>query len=151
MAEEIEIDQPRVHYAYLIDNIPGTSIFTGGNDGSDNPWVYDFLLLGVQPSVGERKMYRDYKLFQNYPNPFNPVTVIEYLLPQKSKVKIKVYDILGKEISVLVDKEQTAGKHQATFSGEGLSSGIYFYQIQTTNVNRKIADFTECKKMIILK
>jgi len=90
-----------------------------------------------------------YQLSQNYPNPFNPETNINFDLPQKSKVSIRVYNILGREITTLVDKELSAGKYNVTWdgsnsSGQKASSGIYFYKINAGN-------FTETRKMILLK
>ena len=89
------------------------------------------------------------QLHQNYPNPFNPSTVISYTLPSSVKgetanVKIIVYDVLGREVATLVNKEQSAGNYQVTFDASNLTSGIYFYRIQAGN-------FVETKKMIFMK
>ncbi|HOJ18272.1 MAG TPA: T9SS type A sorting domain-containing protein [Ignavibacteriaceae bacterium] len=73
----------------------------------------------------ENKMPRDYQLLAAYPNPFNPETVISYQLPVNSKVILGIYDILGREVSKLVDAEQEAGKHEVRFNGSGLASGVY--------------------------
>jgi hypothetical protein len=73
-----------------------------------------------------------FSLAQNYPNPFNPTTKIAYMLKNSGKVHLAVYDLLGREVAVLVNSIQTAGSHQSTFSGSGLSSGIYFYTLQTS-------------------
>ncbi len=83
-------------------------------------------------------------LSQNYPNPFNPTTVIKYSLPKQSKVILKVYDILGREILILVNKEQNEGIHSVIFNASGLSSGLYFYQLIAGNS-------LETKKMILIK
>ncbi|GAB6281459.1 MAG: hypothetical protein STSR0008_01990 [Ignavibacterium sp.] len=90
----------------------------------------------------------DFKLYQNYPNPFNPKTTISYNLPYAANVTLKVYDILGKEVITLVNEYQTAGYHTSVFSSEGLSSGLYFYELLTSNGNNS---FREVKKMTILK
>ncbi len=87
---------------------------------------------------------KGYWLGQNYPNPFNPTTKIDFSLPEYGKVKISVYDVSGKEVKVLIDDNQSAGNHSIEFSGNKLSSGIYFYRIE-------IDDFAEVKKMILLK
>lgn len=85
-----------------------------------------------------------YKLFDNYPNPFNPTTLIRYQVPEVSKVNLKVYDILGNEIRVLVNEEKPAGNYQIEFDAKELSSGIYFYKL--------ICDqFIETKKMVFIK
>ncbi len=86
----------------------------------------------------------EFALDQNYPNPFNPSTVISYQLPTSSDVKLVVYDMLGRELSTLVNTRQTAGRYQATFNAAGLSSGIYFYRLQA-------GTFTETRKMMLVK
>ncbi len=86
----------------------------------------------------------NFKLYQNYPNPFNPVTKINYELKISDHVVLKVYNILGNEIKTLVNEKQTAGNYEVTFDGNGLSSGIYFYELKT-------AGFSETKKMTLLK
>ena len=85
-----------------------------------------------------------YNLSQNYPNPFNPSTTISYSIPAKSQVTLRVYDILGSEIKMLVNEEKTAGTYKINFNASNLSSGIYFYKLQTDN-------YVKCKKMILLK
>ena len=72
-----------------------------------------------------------FALFQNYPNPFNPSTQISYSIPQKSFVNLKVYDLLGKEISQLINEEKEAGSYEVNFDASTLSSGVYFYQIES--------------------
>jgi hypothetical protein len=83
-------------------------------------------------------------LYQNYPNPFNSSTTIEYEIPKLSHVKIDVYDVLGRRIVALIDKEHNAGNYSITFNDSKLSSGIYFYKITAGN-------FIQTKKMILLK
>ncbi len=72
-----------------------------------------------------------YKLYQNYPNPFNPVTGIKFDIAKSGNVKLTVYDILGKEISILVNENLNAGSYQVSFDGSSLSSGVYFYQLKS--------------------
>ena len=81
---------------------------------------------------------------QNYPNPFNPSTVIQYQLPQNGYVKLKVYDILGRLIATLVDKDQEAGTYKITWNASRYASGVYIYQIQS-------GSFVATKKLILLK
>jgi photosystem II stability/assembly factor-like uncharacterized protein len=85
-----------------------------------------------------------YSLSQNYPNPFNPITRIQYSIPKASLVILKVYDILGIEVTTLVNEEKPAGNYEVKFNGNDLPSGIYFYSIQTRN-------FLDTKKFILLK
>ena len=86
----------------------------------------------------------NYRLTQNYPNPFNPTTTIEFSLPQSSKVLLKVYDVLGKEVISLVNEEKSAGSYKVNFDAGNLSSGLYFYKLETEN-------FNEVKKMLLVK
>jgi lysophospholipase L1-like esterase len=91
----------------------------------------------------------EFVLNQNYPNPFNPTTTIKYSISLKvksetSNVKLIVYDVLGREVTTLVNEAQTAGNYEVNFNGNGLSSGIYFYQIKAGN-------FVQTKKMILVK
>ena len=93
----------------------------------------------------------EYKLEQNYPNPFNPETVIRFQLPANSNVLLKVYDILGREVATLVNKEFTAGKYEVKFNASDFSSGIYFYQLRAVSSTNSGRNFVLSKKMILLK
>jgi hypothetical protein len=95
-------------------------------------------------SVETEDRLMDYSLSQNYPNPFNPSTVISYQLPVISSVTLKVYDILGREVATLVNEEKPAGSYEVQFDASGLTSGIYFYQLNA-------GQYSETKKMILLK
>ena len=92
----------------------------------------------------KRTNLKTFTVEQNYPNPFNPNTKISYTLQSKDKVRLSVYDIMGKEVSVLVNDVQSEGLHEVTFSADRLSSGIYFYKLQTTRA-------TITKKMVLIK
>lgn len=87
---------------------------------------------------------REFALYQNYPNPFNPLTMIRFDLPVASRMSLRVYDLLGREVAVLVEGEQPAGAHDVTFNSGSLASGIYFYRMQTER-------FTSVRKMPIIK
>jgi len=99
-------------------------------------------VVGVEPI--SKNVPDEYKLYQNYPNPFNPSTNIKYQIPNNGFVSIKVFDILGKEITTLVNEKQSSGTYEVTFDGGDLSSGIYFYKLETDG-------FSEVKKLILLK
>jgi hypothetical protein len=86
----------------------------------------------------------DFRLYQNYPNPFNPSTNLEFGISKLGFVSFKVYDALGKEIAVLFNEIKPAGKYSIEFNGSNLSSGIYFYKLES-------GDFSETKRMILLK
>ena len=85
-----------------------------------------------------------YYLSNNYPNPFNPNTKIRYSVPFSSKVVIKVFDVLGNEIETLVNEEKSVGTYELTWYADGLTSGVYFYQLQ-------INDYVVTKKMVLIK
>jgi len=87
---------------------------------------------------------KEFVLYQNYPNPFNPKTVISYQLPVTGNVTLKVFDILGNEVTTLVNEEKQPGVYEVEFNSKELSSGIYFYQL-------KSGSFSSIKKMILLK
>ncbi|MGI0016067.1 MAG: T9SS type A sorting domain-containing protein [Nitrososphaera sp.] len=83
-------------------------------------------------------------LEQNYPNPFNPTTIIEYNLPKDTRVKIVIFDLLGRVIKTLVDQEKSTGTYKIKFDASDLSSGVYFYQLQTR-------EFSQTKKLILMR
>jgi hypothetical protein len=85
-----------------------------------------------------------YMLYDNYPNPFNPSTTLKYSLSETSFTSIKIYDGIGNEVAVIVNEMKTAGMHQAIFTADGLSSGVYYYTLQA-------GSFNETKKMILMK
>jgi hypothetical protein len=85
-----------------------------------------------------------YALDQNYPNPFNPSTTIKFKLPKSSIVRLSVYDMLGREVSVLVNERREAGVHEVKFDVSNLASGVYFYRIQA-------GDFTQTKRLLLLR
>jgi hypothetical protein len=86
----------------------------------------------------------EYSLGQNYPNPFNPNTTIKFTIPENSFVSLKVYNVLGKEVATLVSEEMNIGTYEVNFSASDLSSGVYFYKLETGN-------FAKTNKMILMK
>jgi hypothetical protein len=104
---------------------------------------------GINPN---ERLITEYKLFQNYPNPFNPGTIIRYSLPRNSFVSVKVYNILGKEITTLVNSVQTSGLYNVILNSNNLnlSSGIYFYTITATGTNTNKV-FRDTKVMNYIK
>ena len=85
-----------------------------------------------------------WKLSQNYPNPFNPTTMIDYTLPTDGMTKLSIYNVLGQEVKVLVNENMRAGSYSTPFDGSNLSSGIYFYKLESNNQ-------MQVKKMLLLK
>ena len=92
----------------------------------------------------ENTLANKFSLSQNYPNPFNPSTKIEFNVPSAGEVKIVVYDLLGKEVQTLVNRQMVMGIHSVTFTSAGLSTGVYIYRLETANTS--IA-----KKMVLVK
>ncbi len=127
-----------VHSIYVNDS----SIFIGISDAGI--WRIPLSDITVVKQLDNTIIPTAFKLEQNYPNPFNPTTIIEYSLPVESKVKLEIYDILGRKILVLVNKDQKAGKHSTIFNGGNLASGVYLYRIKAGN-------FTDTKKLMLIK
>ncbi len=94
--------------------------------------------------VEENSLPTEFALEQNYPNPFNPTTNITYSIPQNGQVQIKVYDMLGNEITTLVNEQKQAGTYEVEFNASNLSSGIYLYKIRS-------GDYFYSRKMILAK
>ena len=108
--------------------------------------VYERKLLStVVTDVNEKNTVADnFKLEQNYPNPFNPTTIIKFTIYNLQFTVLKVYDVLGNEVAILVNEEKPAGTYEVNFNASGLSSGTYFYTLKAGN-------FVQTKKMILLK
>jgi hypothetical protein len=106
-----------------------------------NDWRND-PRTGVAPSPGG--VPEVFRLDQNYPNPFNPETRITYGLPSFSKVRLEVFDLLGRKVATLVDETQVAGEHEVTFSGASLATGMYLYRLSTPG-------YMVTKKMMFVK
>ena len=87
---------------------------------------------------------KEFTLYQNYPNPFNPATTISFQLPITSQVTLKIYDVLGNEVAILANENKPAGSYEVMFDATRLSSGMYFYRLDTKN-------FSQVRKMILLK
>ena len=112
---------------------------------SDDGWHTYNLIDSTITAINEtNKMPQSIILNQNYPNPFNPITTISFEIPKKEIVEVSIYNILGQKIETLLNKELNAGKHELIFNAEELASGIYFYQMLTSN-------YQETKKCILLK
>jgi len=115
-----------------------------GDTGSVRVWSIT-IDYGPPTSVSNNSGVVDgYKLSQNYPNPFNPSTTINYTIPKSGLVSMKVFDISGREVANLINEVKTAGTYDFKFNASNLSSGVYFYRLQSGN-------FIETKKMFLLK
>jgi hypothetical protein len=111
---------------------------------ADGAKIYKLTnIVGIQQISTE--IPGGFKLSQNYPNPFNPSTIIKFDIPSNDKVvKLSIFNSLGQEVAVLVNKKLGAGSYEYTFDGEDLNSGVYFYKLQTES-------FSETKKMLFIK
>ncbi len=107
-------------------------------------WTSTFtdLVTGISDEPGS--MPTAYALEQNYPNPFNPVTTIRFDLPRSSEVRLNVYDVLGREVALLVNGKKEAGHHEVTFDAAGVSSGVYLYRLTADG-------FVQTRKLLVLR
>jgi hypothetical protein len=121
---------------------PYYCVLHGGPGGSGMSGV-----ITVEPPVsvsGDDPIVTKFELNQNYPNPFNPTTTIEYSIPSNGLVNLNVFNAIGEKVGVLVNEFKDAGNYEIVFNSGELTSGIYFYKLQTGN-------FIETRKMILLK
>ena len=119
------------------DSVHGFGV---GNNGNIIKYVYQ-KPSDVQPEPGN---ISSFYLSQNYPNPFNPSTTIKYSILEDGFVKLAVYNMIGEEVTAIVNTTQKAGRYEVNFNASQLSSGVYLYRIETSN-------FTSSKKLILLK
>ncbi|MBZ0198380.1 MAG: T9SS type A sorting domain-containing protein [Ignavibacteriaceae bacterium] len=121
-------------------------LFAAGTNGvllSTNPPIT------TEVKLSDKSSPNNFILYQNYPNPFNPSTTIKYSIPkrvnsQSSIVNLKVYDVLGREITTLINKELAPGNYEVEFNASSLASGVYFYRLEA-------GSFIQTKKMILLR
>jgi len=126
---------------YFIDDVVLTRL-----DPPQNPGV---LSAGEE---GERDQPKEFALCQNYPNPFNPSTTIKYELPKSSMVRVSVYDILGREVSVLVNEVKGAGVHEVRFDGSNLASSVYLCRMQASGLSlRSGQPFVQTRKLLLVR
>jgi Secretion system C-terminal sorting domain len=127
-------------------NYPGVSLWEYNQINHSYIWDEYAAAWQITQVSDEPKIPIQYNLSQNFPNPFNPSTTINYSIPKNSYVMIKVYDVLGNEVTSLVNEQKPAGNYSVTFNAgrQGLASGIYFYRIHAGN-------FNETKKFMLIK
>ena len=134
---------PGMTWGYYTDNSTGCTM-TGGAAQSSRPNTCFTMttMTGTVNNVFE--LPKSYSLSQNYPNPFNPVTKINFALPKLGFATLKVYDVLGREVSILVNEMKQAGSYSVDFDASQLSSGVYFYRLES-------GAFSDIKRMILIK
>ena len=140
-------DEYRFHLVYMEDHVPGTWVF-GESDSGLVQWIYMTDLVTIVPVVGIEDenviSAKSFALEQNYPNPFNPSTTIEFTLDKKSDVKLTIFNMLGQEVTTLVNEVRDAGAHREIWDASNVASGVYFYKLSA-------GDLTRTKKMVLLK
>ena len=147
-------EQVGFHTAYniLLDDVEVTDQMLDVH--FTNLWNFSLLnglvveQLSTDLGRSGEEMPGKYYLGQNYPNPFNLTTVIPFKTPFPGMVRIGIYDLLGREIKVLLDERMPPGIHQVTFDGRDLASGIYYYRIKSINEQ---AEYNNTRKMLMLK
>jgi phosphoenolpyruvate synthase/pyruvate phosphate dikinase len=139
-------------------NTEKTALFTfslGKEAPVGKETVLKFLVSGNNEKISEKEIMisvlppDDFELFQNYPNPFNPTTKISFQLPMKSKIRLKIYNLLGEEVADLLNETREAGLHEVEWNASEYSSGLYIYQIYTEGKNSSTN--LERKKMLLVK
>ncbi len=134
------VDKPGYNESSVVNAEAGYSA-----TGTPLSGTADFTLSPTTSVTVDRTVQpAEYVLDQNYPNPFNPNTRISYSLPNAGNVMLKVYDLLGKEVTTLVNGYQQSGKYTVSFNASQLSSGIYFYRLES-------GKYSVVKKMMLLK
>jgi hypothetical protein len=132
---------PGMTWGYYTDNSSGCTL-TGGSAQTNRPNICFMVPDKILPN--NSNIPADYSLSQNYPNPFNPITRIDFDIPKNGFVSLKVYDILGREVQTLVNENKTAGSYSVDFNGADLTSGVYFYRLESEG-------FSNVKRMIVIK
>ena len=120
----------------LVFFLIGTKMYAGNNE--------HFNTDPIEKNKTSFQQSEDYKLFQNFPNPFNPSTKISYKIKRDGNVSLTVYNLVGQEISMLVNEKQSAGNYEVEFDASELTTGVYLYKLQ-------INGFTSVKRMTVLK
>jgi hypothetical protein len=138
----------------LNSGLPNNIVVCMSIDVDGNKWIGTYNGLAVFNengivSIDEKEIFQEtipsgYHLSQNYPNPFNPSTTIEFDLPKTSEVTLKIYNILGEEVTTLLSTSLLSGSYKYEWDASGLASGVYLYRLEA-------ADFVRTRKMILMK
>jgi len=127
-------------YSFIDSDLSGANIIYYRLKQIDNDGTYEYSHEVEVNFISPDK----YSLGQNYPNPFNPSTKIHYKIAHSEFVNLSVYNVLGKEVAILVNEIQSAGTYSVVFSADNLPGGVYFYKLETQN-------FVQTSKMLLLK
>ena len=137
-AQDIALPNP------LLTTLPagGSGINPPGTTPPSTRFQYVVTLTGIVKNSNQ--VPTDFMLYSNYPNPFNPATKIKFDIAKATNAKLVVYDILGNEVTRIIDEKLSPGSYTVDFKGENLGSGVYFYKLTTDY-------FTDTKKMLLIK
>jgi subtilisin family serine protease len=137
-AQDIALPTPK------ISTLPagGSGVTPPGSTAPPTRFMFTVSITGIDPVSSE--IPSKFELHPNYPNPFNPATMIRFDIAKQTGAKLYVYDILGRVVKTLVNEQLKAGKYEIRFDASSLSSGVYFYKLETS-------DFTDTRKMLLLK
>ena len=135
------------NYSYMDQNLTNgvTYYYRLADVDINGTFANHDITVNATPTPGAQGVIiTEYKLHQNYPNPFNPTTTITYDVNETGRVTLKIYNLIGQEVTTLVDEVKDNNRYQVTFDASGLAAGVYFYRV---NVN----DFNQVCKMVLLK
>ncbi|MCL5030503.1 MAG: T9SS type A sorting domain-containing protein [Bacteroidetes bacterium] len=132
------------YYITAVDNTNKSSVPSDQVETSGTMILPSIQSQNFAVASSSDEVIRDFALVSNYPNPFNPTTIISFSVPHKSQIKLSVFDVLGREVSILADGIYETGKYEISFNASNLPSGIYFYNL--TNGSSSIT-----KKMLLIK
>ncbi len=155
MNDTTRVDSYLLYVQKLLEeglNIPGANVAVAS-------WIIRAAQQSTLTAVTEtRPVPSSFRLEQNYPNPFNPTTAISYHLAAVSRVSLKIYDVLGREVATLVNARQNAGDHTITFNASGLASGVYFYRLVAKEIEplfvagrKGKTNFISTRKMVLIE
>jgi hypothetical protein len=137
-AQDIALPVPK------ISTLPAGGSGTTPPGSTPPPTRFTYTVTPVSNINTNTEAPKDFNLYVNYPNPFNPSTTIKFDIPFGSFVKLTIYDILGKEVAVLVNNKLNPGQYNIIWNASGFNSGVYFYRISA-------GDYTSVKKMLLIK
>ncbi len=147
MADDVRdwLERPDENFGWIIlgdegDN--GTAKRFDSRESSTGPVLA--ITFSTATATEEEALPADFRLAQNYPNPFNPTTTIAYALPAARHVRLRVFDMLGREVAILTDAFRAPGAHEVVFDAEGLPGGIYLYRLEA-------GDFSQTRTLTLLK
>ncbi len=144
ISEMADKSEQTVHFDFDIDKAAPVNESTKllfEIEGEGGVWYKEINIKVLPPE--------EFKLEQNYPNPFNPTTTIEYLLPTKAKVDIRIYNLLGQQVEQVINKIQEPGLRKVNWNAEAMASGMYIYQVYFEG--KDLSAKAVRKKMIVLK